>query len=166
MPMKKRKRGRYVRVAAVQDASSHAVPSEAASFSKTSSNAPILMFPPLPRNQYTATLRRRAIRKLDEGGGSSAPSSVITIKSVGSSVGATAAASPVLIGVVPEEEDDPNYEEYGDISLGMKLIVAGGRVIVQKLIPLSDGRASPAQLVAMFSCQLIIYPWSIFPLIN
>jgi hypothetical protein len=157
IPMKKRKRGRYVRVAPVQDASSNAAPGEVTSFSKPSSNAQIMTFPPIPRNQYTATLRRRAIRKFDEGGGSSAPSSVITIKSVGSSVGgggggaaaaAAAAASPVLIGVVPEE-DDPNYEEYGDISLGMKLIVAGGRVIVQKLIPLSDGRASPAQLVGV-----------------
>lgn len=37
-------------------------------------------------------------------------------------------------------------EEYGDTSLGMKLTVVSGRVIVQCLNSLSDGRASPAQL--------------------
>eukprot|EP00934_Nitzschia_sp_Nitz4_P008825 Nitzschia sp. Nitz4//scaffold57_size113557//83627//86971//NITZ4_004003-RA/size113557-augustus-gene-0.61-mRNA-1//1//CDS//3329554882//8815//frame0 len=47
----------------------------------------------------------------------------------------------------PQTELNTNEEEYGDISLGMKLIVVGGRVIVQMLNSLSDGRASPAQAV-------------------
>ena len=36
-----------------------------------------------------------------------------------------------------------------DVSLGMKLSIVAGKVIVQKLIPLADGRASPAQLVGV-----------------
>lgn len=40
-------------------------------------------------------------------------------------------------------------EDHGDISLGMKLIIAGGRVIVQSLNSLKDGRASPAQLTGV-----------------
>jgi len=67
--------------------------------------------PPLPRNQYVTTLRRRAIRKLEE-----TPHSSI---------------------------------EGNDVSLGMKLIVAGGRVIVQSLNSLNDGFASPAQLAGI-----------------
>lgn len=39
--------------------------------------------------------------------------------------------------------------DHGDISLGMKLIIAGGRVIVQTLNCLKDGRASPAQLTGV-----------------
>lgn len=68
--------------------------------------------PPLPRNQYVTTLRRRAIRK-------------------------------------PTSGTPHNDEECGDISLGMKLIVAGGRVIVQSLNSLNDGLASPAQLAGV-----------------
>jgi hypothetical protein len=98
---KKRKRGRLVRVATVEDANDASAKSN---------------FPPLPGNQYRATLRRRAIRKLEE-------------------------------GAVIEDGADP--AEYGDISLGMKLILAGGRVIVQTLKSLSDGRASPAQLAGV-----------------
>lgn len=42
---------------------------------------------------------------------------------------------------------DMDYsEDIGDTSLGMKLSVVGGKVIVQCLTALSDGRASPAQL--------------------
>ena len=68
--------------------------------------------PMLPRNQYTTTLRRRAITK-----------------------------PPINITT--------NTDTYGDVSLGMKLIVAGGRVIVQSLNALSDGLASPAQLAGV-----------------
>jgi len=39
--------------------------------------------------------------------------------------------------------------EYGDISLGIKLIVAGGKVIVQSLNALNDGWASPAKLTGV-----------------
>lgn len=99
----KRKRGRVVRVATIED-------------SKKNEASAKPNLPPLPGNQYRCTLRRRAIRKLEE-------------------------------GTTIEEGADP--EDYGDISLGMKLIVAGGRVIVQTLNALSDGRASPAQLAAL-----------------
>jgi hypothetical protein len=76
--------------------------------------------PPLPRNQYKTTLRRRSIRKLE--------------------IEANKVVNNNLIGL-----DD----EYGDISLGMKLIVVGGRVIVQSLNSLEAGLASPAQLVGV-----------------
>ncbi|VEU39947.1 unnamed protein product [Pseudo-nitzschia multistriata] len=78
----------------------------------TSSTTRTTSVPPLPGNQYTATLRRRAVRKAE--GNSAHPDN-----------------------------------ECGDISLGMKLIVAGGRVIVQSLISLSEGLASPAQLAGV-----------------
>jgi hypothetical protein len=53
-----------------------------------------------------------------------------------------------------DESVDKTYpsdslEEYGDTSLGMKLSVVGGKVIVQILNCLGDGRASPAQLVGV-----------------
>jgi hypothetical protein len=48
-----------------------------------------------------------------------------------------------------EKEDNSDPDEYGDISLGMKLTVVGGRVIVQSLNGLADGRASPAQLTGV-----------------
>ena len=46
-------------------------------------------------------------------------------------------------------EGQPPTDDHGDISLGMKLIIAGGRVIVQSLNALKDGRASPAQLTGV-----------------
>lgn len=76
-------------------------------------------FPPLPRNQYETTLIRRAVRKASEKPDFDVESSFL---------------------------DDT---EYGDVSLGMKLTIVGGRVIVQKLSTLADGRASPAQLTGM-----------------
>lgn len=48
-----------------------------------------------------------------------------------------------------EKAEHTTADEYGDTSLGMKLIVVGGRVIVQSLNGLSDGRASPAQLTGV-----------------
>ena len=45
--------------------------------------------------------------------------------------------SPVTI--LPEEEI------YGDTSLGLKLTIISGKVIVQSITPLDDGRSSPAQ---------------------
>lgn len=73
----------------------------------------------LPRDHYETVLHRRAVRK--------PPSDVHS------------------------ESSDPQFNEngdeiFGDTSLGMKLNVMGGKVIVQSLNPLSDGRASPAQL--------------------
>lgn len=82
---------------------------------------------PLPLLQFECILRRRAIRKLDEGETADLPSSSSSSSSSGLS------------------EDG----EYGDVSLGMKLTIAGGKVIVQNLNALQDGRASPAQLTGM-----------------
>jgi len=52
-------------------------------------------------------------------------------------------------------DNHPKYEEqeeiYGDTTLGMKLTILSGKVIVQNLISLQDGRASPAQLSGMIS---------------
>lgn len=46
-------------------------------------------------------------------------------------------------------KDEEGREIYGDTSVGMKLIILSNKVIVQELIPLADGRASPAQLVGI-----------------
>eukprot|EP00980_Cylindrotheca_fusiformis_P028429 scaffold22599_cov139-Cylindrotheca_fusiformis.AAC.20 len=95
---KLRKRGRRVRVANIHELTT----------------AERNDFPPLPKNQFKTTLRRRAIRKSTD-----------------------------------QKGQNTNPDEYGDISLGMKLIVVGGRVIVQSLNALADGRASPAQLTGV-----------------
>lgn len=55
---------------------------------------------------------------------------------------------------VPQESFDHNDDETeieGDTSLGMKLTILSGKVIVQGLISLQDGRASPAQLDGMIA---------------
>lgn len=44
------------------------------------------------------------------------------------------------------KETNPGEEIYGDTTLGMKLTILSGKVIVQNVMPLNDGRASPAQL--------------------
>jgi len=81
----------------------------------------------LPSNHYECTLHRRAIRKRgDEDDGTNTVPSSETESCLGT-----------------------NQDEYGDISLGMKLTVLQGKVIVQQLNPLQDGRASPAQLVGV-----------------
>jgi hypothetical protein len=49
-----------------------------------------------------------------------------------------------------ENAGAPEADE-GDVSLGMKLTVIRGQVIVQQLNPLADGRASPAQLTGVIS---------------
>ncbi|KAL7464072.1 hypothetical protein ACHAXS_004408 [Conticribra weissflogii] len=43
----------------------------------------------------------------------------------------------------------PREEVVGDTSLGLKLTILQGKVIVQKITPLDDGRASPAQLCGL-----------------
>jgi hypothetical protein len=58
--------------------------------------------------------------------------------------GAGAGAGPAA---TPGSEHDDDLE--GDTSLGLKLTILGGHVIVQGLNSLSDGRASPAQLTGM-----------------
>ena len=73
---------------------------------------------PLPSHQYETILQRRAIRERE---------------------------SP-LSSISNETSRDSVLDLYGDVSLGMKLKPVGGKIIVQSLIPLKDGRASPAQL--------------------
>jgi hypothetical protein len=82
---------------------------------------------PLPLNQYQTILVRRAIRKQENGN----------------------AGQQRWPKNHSNEKTQDDEEVYGDISLGMKLSVVGGKVIVQHLNPLSDGRASPAQLVGV-----------------
>ncbi|GKY96058.1 hypothetical protein MPSEU_000566000 [Mayamaea pseudoterrestris] len=74
----------------------------------------------LPPNQYERTLIRRAVRKREASDSHLLPNSI-----------ASAASETEL---------------FGDVSLGMKLTVIAGKVIVQTLTWLADGRASPAQL--------------------
>ena len=100
---KRKRNGRLVRLVSIDNKNKDLEPQSTANTTSV---------PPLPRNQYATTLRRRAVRKQDDN--------------------------------TPHDSD-----EYGDISLGMKLIVAGGRVIVQSLNSLSDGLASPAQLAGV-----------------
>ena len=83
--------------------------------------------------QYTTTLVRRAIRKRHDSG-SIEPSGSTVSQEAKNDSDSTASSS---------------FEGYGDVSLGMKLIVAGGKVIVQSLNALDDGRASPAQLTGL-----------------
>ena len=117
----RRKRGRVVRAVKVNEVAANDYKSQA------------LL---LPSNQYETNLCRRAVRKRDD---KEAP----------------AAATPVEAEENSKDDDsDSNdcteqLEVYGDISLGMKLSVVGGKVIVQHLNALADGRASPAQLTGV-----------------
>jgi len=52
--------------------------------------------------------------------------------------------------------DMPKEEIVGDTSLGLKLTILQGKVIIQNITPLSDGRASPAQLCGLLSIGDII----------
>ncbi len=116
----------------------------------------------LPLNQYECILKRRAIRK------SNAESKLDEIKKkIGTN--STSPKYSILphdessemenlekhgISLTPRESLDGNGHEdvedvmevVGDTSLGMKLTILSGKVIVQAVTPLSDGRASPAQL--------------------
>eukprot|EP00804_Cyclotella_cryptica_P006899 CCRYP_007058-RE/>CCRYP_007058-RE protein AED:0.02 eAED:0.02 QI:90/1/1/1/1/0.75/4/1519/1084 len=47
-------------------------------------------------------------------------------------------------------DEMPEEEVVGDTSLGLKLTILHGKVIVQAISPLEDGRASPAQLCGLF----------------
>ena len=92
------------------------------SSSQTNDKPPAI---PLPLTQYVTVITRRAIRKRP--------------------TDAAAASKPTTTTTsAPSTSQD-----HGDISLGMKLSVVSGKVIVQKLNALSDGRASPAQMVGV-----------------
>ena len=69
-----------------------------------------------------------------------------TISSQLNSIGAAMTVQPdetiqnsSIVNITPEEEI------YGDTSLGLKLTIISGRVIIQSITPLDDGRSSPAQ---------------------
>lgn len=78
----------------------------------------------MPPSQYQVTLIRRAVRKLESKPDTENDS-------------------------LTTQKDSLLEEEYGDVSLGMKLSVIAGKVIVQSLNALKDGRASPAQLAGL-----------------
>ena len=100
--------------------------------------------PHLPPNQYETVLRRRAICKPEDKEETKANASP-TIRGK-SWIGTNKSQDTEGAHDAIMEGDD---EEYGDISVGMKLNIIGGKVIVQRVNTLSDGRASPAQLTGL-----------------
>jgi hypothetical protein len=105
-------------------------------------------------DQYECVLRRRAIRKKQI-----SPHNFMAIPQP---------KSRSKLSLIPDDDNDeandlrkhgikvpfPDEDEIeieGDISLGMKLTILSGKVIVQNLVSLQDGRASPAQLTGMIS---------------
>lgn len=98
--------------------------------------------PLLPPNQYETMLRRRAVCKPHEEQEDVSP---------------TSSVRSIFTKSRDEQDDDDDSdndamegdEEYGDISVGMKLNIIGGKVIVQRINALADGRASPAQLTGL-----------------
>ena len=79
----------------------------------------------LPPYQYETTLVRRAIRKADTADWTEPNMETVS---------------------AGQSHAGPFFEVFGDVNLGMQLAPAGGKIIVQGLIPLKDGRASPSQL--------------------
>ena len=75
-----------------------------------------------------------------------------------STISSTTVASQLTSSVMPIQQqfsletsatlqqDIPKEEIIGDTSLGLKLTILQGKVIIQDITPLDDGRASPAQL--------------------
>jgi hypothetical protein len=94
----------------------------------------------LPSNQFETNFFRRAIRKQPDSS-KGAPTTVTTSTST--------PTTSNISGPEEKSKEESDAEVYGDISLGMKLSVAGGKVIVQHLNALADGRASPAQLTGL-----------------
>ena len=120
----------------------------------------------LPIDQYECTLQRRAVRKretLQHFTSIPQPKSMLQKENIprisllpssdGDETkslerhGIKVSASNSIV----EKSDEEHLEIEGDTSLGMKLTILSGKVIVQKLMPLRDGRASPAQLTGMVS---------------
>lgn len=98
----------------------------------------------LPLSQYETTIRRRAVRKRGE--------ALIKAESPPPRRGlfGTSMSAHSRKNLEEEEDLDDVYDEdFGDVSLGMKLNIIGGKVIVQGVNPLADGRASPAQLTGV-----------------
>lgn len=143
---RRKKRNRVVRLAKVADESRIATSSKEMSHDDSTPNSTTSAYCtfvrqtpsiPLPYNHYKTVLYRRAIRK---GSGSNPPSPT-------SGGGNHKGRSNTEMSTSQDNNNNhQNVDEYGDISLGMKLSVVGGKVIVQNLNKLSDGRASPAQI--------------------
>jgi len=101
-----------------------------------------IMYPlSLPVGQYECILQRRAIRKKDM------PIRFTDIPQPKNTVTSRLSNDQIIMF----NPDNYDLEIEGDTSLGMKLTILSGKVIVQKLMPLQDGRASPAQLTGMVS---------------
>lgn len=111
----------------------------------------------LPKNQYDCVLRRRAIRKKDiskkkyQQGIDDSRSIPHPHKRSIFSVRQKSQSGVGPHKTVQDDSDSDEEEVEGEISLGMKFCFRSGKVIVQKLIPLQDGRASPAQLCGLIS---------------
>lgn len=121
------------------------------------------------KNQYECILKRRAIRKSEDfRGQSNSPNESPSSRSIpapSSTYKTVPFQSPISkefqnylerIGLDPSMDSSSltyieEEEIEGDTSLGMKLTILGGKVIVQNIIPLEDGRASPAQLTGLIS---------------
>lgn len=104
--------------------------------------------PLLPPNQYETILRRRAICKPQTKQESSTVPASPT-PSVKSLLRRAQSRDEEASAVSVDDEFEGYDEEFGDISVGMKLNIIGGKVIVQRINTLSDGRASPAQLTGL-----------------
>jgi hypothetical protein len=109
----------------------------------------------LPVGQYECILQRRAIRKREMPicfTDIPQPKNIVhnTLERTDTDAKGTSKWSNSDELVFNPENCD-GLEVEGDTSLGMKLTILSGKVIVQKLMPLQDGRASPAQLTGMVS---------------
>lgn len=115
----------------------------------------------LPPNQYECVLKRRAVVKLADKkehmkrydlNNKLLPSSPTTkrrtlfTKPNNNTEPNNNTTNDTTTSTPPSSSLSENEELYGDTTLGMKLTILSGKVIVQSIIPLNDGRASPAQL--------------------
>jgi len=98
----------------------------------------------LPLTQFETVLRRRAIRKSGKDEAVQTASRSPSNRTIFGPSRRTKAVTQPHVDIVEGYD-----EEVGDTSLGMKLNILGGKVFVQSVIPLSDGRASPAQLTGL-----------------
>ena len=90
----------------------------------------------LPSSQYERILVRRAVRKDNND------------------------------QATPSPNQTPDIQSVGDVSLGMKLTVIAGKVIVQNVTCLADGRASPAQLAGSIRRGDVLLAINDYSLIN
>lgn len=142
---KRRKRGRKARLVPIRpETATSRAPTTPSTFSTTTTTAMngIAGWP--DTYQYTTTLIRRAVRKPKPlNGGSSQDENTSPVTT---SDNKKKSSDDSVDGHSPSSSSS---ELYGDVSLGMKLIVVGGKVIVQTLNALEDGKASPAQLTGL-----------------